>query len=71
MLSKKNKLGDDDVIGSDLRDEDREGDMEENKYDHFGNPIEEDEDEDINDNEKIKNNLKNSSKVYYAITHTV
>ena len=27
--------------------------------------------EELNDNERIKSNLKNSSKVYYSITHTV
>lgn len=29
------------------------------------------DDEYMNDNDKIKTNLKNSSKVYYSITHTI
>lgn len=31
----------------------------------------EDDDEDMPESEKIKQNLKNSSNVYYSITHTV
>ena len=30
-----------------------------------------DDDDEMEDNEKIKINLKNSSKIYYAVTHTV
>jgi hypothetical protein len=42
------------------------------KYDNFGNPIIDDNaDEELQENEKIKMNLKNSSKIYYAITHSV
>jgi len=29
------------------------------------------EDENVPENERIKMNLKNSSKIYYSITHTV
>lgn len=35
-------------------------------------PIKEAEDSDsLPENEKIKENLKNSSKVYYSVTHTI
>ena len=47
---------------------------EEVKLDEYGNVIERPEQEvaeELNDNERIKSNLKNSSKVYYSITHTV
>ena len=54
-----------------------------NKIDAFGNRIENDEvvpkDADVNDSDedgqtdaaKIKENLRNSSKIYYDITHSV
>jgi len=41
------------------------------QYDEFGNVISDGNEDEIPDNEKIKSNLKNSSKIYYAITHTV
>ena len=41
------------------------------KYDSNGNAILKDDDDEMEDNEKIKINLKNSSKIYYAVTHTV
>lgn len=42
------------------------------EYDQYGNAIKvENAEEEVPDNEKIKSNLKNSSKIYYAITHTI
>jgi ATP-dependent helicase STH1/SNF2 len=34
-------------------------------------PVNEFDEDDIPDKEKIKHNLKNGSKVYYSITHTI
>lgn len=49
--------------------EDKDKSDGEEELDEYGNPIE--KDEEANDNERIKSNLKNSSKVYYAITHSI
>jgi hypothetical protein len=45
-----------------------DGEDDDNKEDEDKNHMDEDE---INEKEKIKQNLKNSSKIYYSITHTV
>lgn len=56
-----------------VKDENLENEenKEEVKYDEYGNPITENTEEELPDNEKIRSNLKNSSKIYYAITHTI
>jgi len=67
QLNKKKKVADEETAA---KEKDEEEEEEKMRYDEDGNLII-DENEESNDNEKIKSNLKNSSKIYYAITHTV
>lgn len=66
QLKQKKRKIEDEALGL---EEDKDGE-EVVQLDEFGNPIEKDNEE-IDDNERIKSNLKNSSKVYYAVTHTI
>ena len=66
MLGQKGGMGGVEQTGSD-GDEDQT-DQQINEDEQFD---EEKGDENVPDNERIKSNLKNSSKIYYSITHTV
>ncbi len=52
-------------------EEEEQKDPNKLKFDAYGNPIYEEAEDEMEDSEKIKVNLKNSSKIYYAVTHTV
>eukprot|EP00347_Sterkiella_histriomuscorum_P012579 403368026 len=67
--SKKKKVVDKEKEGN--IDADEELKEDEVLYDEYGNLINADGEEELPDNEKIKSNLKNSSKIYYNITHTI